>query len=79
MTVESATSDADWLRHLPPVRGRLAANAPIGHLTWFRVGGPAELLFRPGRGADPSVRQRDVAGSAQTGGRCRNIAVAPIV
>jgi len=37
----------DWLRHLPPVRGRLAANAPIGHLTWFRVGGPAELLFRP--------------------------------
>ena len=20
---------------------------PIGHLTWFRVGGPAELLFRP--------------------------------
>ncbi len=22
-------------------------NAPIGHLTWFRVGGPAELLFRP--------------------------------
>ncbi len=29
------------------MRGRLAANAPIGHLTWFRVGGPAELLFRP--------------------------------
>jgi UDP-N-acetylmuramate dehydrogenase len=41
------TGDADWLRHLPPVRGRLTANAPIGHLTWFRVGGPAELLFRP--------------------------------
>ncbi len=29
------------------MRGRLTANAPIGHLTWFRVGGPAELLFRP--------------------------------
>ena len=41
------SSDGDWLRYLPPVRGRLAANAPIGHLTWFRVGGPAELLFRP--------------------------------
>ena len=41
------SSDGDWLRHLPQVRGRLAANAPIGHLTWFRVGGPAELLFRP--------------------------------
>ncbi len=35
------------IKRLPPVRGRLAANAPIGHLTWFRVGGLAELLFRP--------------------------------
>ena len=35
---------------LPPVRGRLVADAPIGPLTWFRVGGPAEVLFRP---ADP--------------------------
>ena len=34
-------------RRLPPVRGRLTANAPIGALTWFRVGGPAEMLFRP--------------------------------
>jgi UDP-N-acetylmuramate dehydrogenase len=32
---------------LPRVRGRLTANAPIGPLTWFRVGGPAEVLFRP--------------------------------
>jgi UDP-N-acetylmuramate dehydrogenase len=32
---------------LPAVRGRLAANAPIGPKTWFRVGGPAEALFRP--------------------------------
>jgi UDP-N-acetylmuramate dehydrogenase len=36
---------------LPAVRGRLTANAPIGPLTWFRVGGPAEVLFRP---ADPA-------------------------
>ena len=35
------------LARLPPVRGRLAANAPIGPLTWFRIGGPAEVLFRP--------------------------------
>jgi UDP-N-acetylmuramate dehydrogenase len=47
MTAWPDTSDGDWLRHLPPVRGRLVANAPIGPLTWFRVGGPAELLFRP--------------------------------
>jgi len=35
------------LDRLPKVRGRLAANAPIGPMTWFRVGGPAEVLFRP--------------------------------
>src|ERR1700726_2392188 len=32
---------------MPKVRGRLTASAPIGPLTWFRVGGPAEALFRP--------------------------------
>ena len=32
---------------LPPVRGRLTANAPLAAHTWFRVGGPAEILFRP--------------------------------
>src|SRR5882724_9675060 len=37
---------------LPRVRGRLAADAPIGPLTWFRVGGPAEVLFRPADQAD---------------------------
>jgi UDP-N-acetylmuramate dehydrogenase len=32
---------------LPPVRGRLRADAPLASYTWFRVGGPAEVLFRP--------------------------------
>jgi UDP-N-acetylmuramate dehydrogenase len=32
---------------LPPVRGRLTADAPLAPVTWFRVGGPAEVLFRP--------------------------------
>jgi UDP-N-acetylmuramate dehydrogenase len=32
---------------LPQVRGRLRANAPLRDVTWFRVGGPAEVLFRP--------------------------------
>ncbi|HTH97767.1 MAG TPA: UDP-N-acetylmuramate dehydrogenase [Stellaceae bacterium] len=35
------------IHRLPRVRGRITADAPIGHLTWFRVGGPAEVLFRP--------------------------------
>jgi UDP-N-acetylmuramate dehydrogenase len=32
---------------LPTPRGRLTADAPLAQQTWFRVGGPAEVLFRP--------------------------------
>lgn len=32
---------------LPPVRGELKANEPLSKYTWFKVGGPAEVLFRP--------------------------------
>lgn len=32
---------------LPPIRGRVQTNVPLGPLTWFRVGGPAETLIRP--------------------------------
>jgi UDP-N-acetylmuramate dehydrogenase len=32
---------------LPKPRGRLTADAPLGPQTWFRTGGPAEVLFRP--------------------------------
>src|SRR5712691_4251555 len=46
------SSDGALVRRLPPVRGRLVANAPIGPLTWFRVGGPAEALFRPADESD---------------------------
>jgi len=35
------------IARLPPVRGRLSENAPLAQVTWFRVGGPAEILFRP--------------------------------
>lgn len=37
----------DWRDALPKVRGRLAFDAPMAPYTWFRVGGPAEALFRP--------------------------------
>lgn len=40
------------LKRLPPVRGRLEPNAPLADLTWFRVGGPAEVLFTPADEAD---------------------------
>lgn len=35
------------LDRLPPVKGKLTVNAPLGAMTWFGVGGNAEVLFRP--------------------------------
>jgi len=32
---------------LPPARGRIVLDAPLARFTWFRVGGPADALFRP--------------------------------
>lgn len=32
---------------LPPVRGKLTANAPLAPLVWFKSGGVAEWLFEP--------------------------------
>ena len=32
---------------LEGVRGRLTPNAEMSKITWFRTGGPAELLFQP--------------------------------
>jgi UDP-N-acetylmuramate dehydrogenase len=31
----------------PALRGRLTADVPLAPFTWFRVGGPAEVLFSP--------------------------------
>jgi UDP-N-acetylmuramate dehydrogenase len=32
---------------MPALRGRLIANQPLAEFTWFRVGGPAQVLFMP--------------------------------
>jgi UDP-N-acetylmuramate dehydrogenase len=32
---------------MPELRGRLEANAPMAPLSWFRTGGPAQVLFTP--------------------------------
>jgi UDP-N-acetylmuramate dehydrogenase len=32
---------------MPRLGGRLLANQPLAELTWFRVGGPAQVLFTP--------------------------------
>lgn len=39
--------NSSLIERLPPVRGRYSENAPLGNLTWFQVGGPAEVLFKP--------------------------------
>jgi UDP-N-acetylmuramate dehydrogenase len=38
---------ADLKAHMPQLRGRLLANQSLAELTWFRVGGPAQVLFMP--------------------------------
>jgi UDP-N-acetylmuramate dehydrogenase len=35
------------IERLPQVRGRLSEKVPLAPVTWFRVGGPAEVMFRP--------------------------------
>jgi UDP-N-acetylmuramate dehydrogenase len=37
---------------LPPVRGRYSEDAPLAKITWFRVGGAAEVMFRPADAED---------------------------
>jgi UDP-N-acetylmuramate dehydrogenase len=37
----------DLRARIPGLRGRLLANQPLAELTWFRVGGPAQVLFSP--------------------------------
>jgi UDP-N-acetylmuramate dehydrogenase len=45
-------SSARLIERLPKVRGRLTENAPLASVTWFRVGGSAEIMFRPADEAD---------------------------
>ena len=43
----TAMSKPSLIERLPQVRGRLTENAPLSTVTWFRVGGPAEVMFKP--------------------------------
>jgi UDP-N-acetylmuramate dehydrogenase len=38
---------AEFARTIPGLRGTLQADAPTAPLSWFRTGGPAEVLFAP--------------------------------
>jgi UDP-N-acetylmuramate dehydrogenase len=53
---EVLVMDGEKLKaRLPAVRGRLEADFPLADLTWFRVGGPAEVLYTPADEADLAV------------------------
>jgi UDP-N-acetylmuramate dehydrogenase len=45
LTFPDITSDLKAA--MPQLRGRLLANQSLAELTWFRVGGPAQVLFTP--------------------------------
>ena len=45
---------------LPPLRGRVERDAPLGPATWFRVGGPADMLVRPADLDDLLLLLRDM-------------------
>ena len=42
----------DLRARVPGLRGRLIANTPLSDITWFRVGGPAQVLYTPADEAD---------------------------
>jgi len=45
MTFPDITTDLKG--KIPQLRGRLMANQSLAAMTWFRVGGPAQILFTP--------------------------------
>jgi UDP-N-acetylmuramate dehydrogenase len=47
---------------MPQLRGRLLANQSLAELTWFRVGGPAQVLFTPSDQDDLAYFLANLAG-----------------
>ncbi|UTP38407.1 UDP-N-acetylmuramate dehydrogenase [Phenylobacterium sp. LH3H17] len=52
-----------WRDTLPAVRGKLLRDEPLGPFTWFRVGGPAEVLFLPADHTDLAALLRALPSS----------------
>jgi len=48
------------VKRLPPVRGRLSTDVLLSDLTWFRVAGPAEVMFSPADEDDLAGFLRDI-------------------
>ena len=50
--MSAALATRPLLDQLPPLVGRVQAEAPLAAQSWFRVGGAAEILVRPASAAD---------------------------
>lgn len=48
-------SSSELIDRLPRLRGSYEAMADLGRMTWFRVGGPAEVVYTPADVADLST------------------------
>jgi UDP-N-acetylmuramate dehydrogenase len=62
---------------LAGLRGRLTADAPLGPRTWFRVGGPAEILLQPADARDlaDALRRLPPDVPVMVLGACSNVIV----
>ncbi len=47
MMAMAERKETDLIDRLPAIRGRYREQAALAGITWFRVGGPAEVMFRP--------------------------------
>jgi UDP-N-acetylmuramate dehydrogenase len=56
----TASRTPDFVDSLPPVRGRVQADAKLAPFTWFRAGGAAEVLVRPADADDLAAFLRDL-------------------
>ncbi len=43
---------AELAARMPGLRGALSNHAPLAHLSWFKTGGPAQVLFEPDNESD---------------------------
>ncbi|HTM80022.1 UDP-N-acetylmuramate dehydrogenase [Asticcacaulis sp.] len=48
-------NDKAWIADLPQVRGKMLYGEALAPFTWFRVGGPADVVFVPADEADLST------------------------
>jgi UDP-N-acetylmuramate dehydrogenase len=62
---------------LPPLRGRVQANAPLAPFTWFRAGGAAEVLVRPADADDLAAFLRGLPNEVPVHviGACSNLII----